>query len=283
MNLFSSGQPDYDARILRAQHLAPKHAFAAEVLRFYESLAKFQKQLFATITQRSRGAAAYTAPGELRSHAQPAFDARDFADLLSLLQRSGPAPLANAAAELARLAPDQQLVMLNRHWKGSAASHDQSSPGDPQENVLADAILQIILQPHAEYLAARMKNASADPTRLVCPHCGSLPLLGVLRPEGDGATRFLMCSFCLQEWQSRRIFCAACAEEDEKKLPVYIAAQLPHIRVECCDTCKHFVRTIDLLKDGHAIPIVDDLSAIPLSLWADENGYERNQANLLGT
>jgi len=31
------------------------------------------------------------------------------------------------------------------------------------------------------------------------------------------------------------------------------------------------------------VPLVDDLAAIPLSLWADENGYKRIQANLFGT
>jgi formate dehydrogenase maturation protein FdhE len=43
------------------------------------------------------------------------------------------------------------------------------------------------------------------------------------------------------------------------------------------------LRTIDLTKNGRAIPIVDDLAAIPLSLWADEHGYTRLQPNLLGT
>jgi formate dehydrogenase maturation protein FdhE len=64
---------------------------------------------------------------------------------------------------------------------------------------------------------------------------------------------------------------------------VYVADQFPYIRVEACETCRHFLRTIDLTKDGNAIPIVDDLAAVPLSLWAQENGYTRIQSNLLGT
>jgi FdhE protein len=70
---------------------------------------------------------------------------------------------------------------------------------------------------------------------------------------------------------------------EEKKLPVYVAEQFPHVRVEACDTCKFFMRTIDLTKDGHAVPVVDDLAAIPLTLWAHEHGYRRLQANLLGS
>ncbi len=52
---------------------------------------------------------------------------------------------------------------------------------------------------------------------------------------------------------------------------------------QACDTCKFYLRTVDLTKDGHAIPLVDDLAAIPLSLWAHERGYARLQPNLLGT
>ena len=109
------------------------------------------------------------------------------------------------------------------------------------------------------------------------------PLLGVLHPEGDGGKRCLVCSFCLHEWDFRRILCPACGEEGEGRLPVYVAEQFPHIRLETCDTCKVYLRTVDLTKNGLAIPIVDDLAAIPLSLWADEHGYSRLQANLLGT
>jgi FdhE protein len=116
-----------------------------------------------------------------------------------------------------------------------------------------------------------------------CPLCGGQPFLGVLRPEGDGGKRRMICSFCLQEWDFRRIYCPACGEEDEKKLPVYVAEQFPHIRVEAGESCKVYVRTIDLTKDGNAVPVVDDLAAIPLSLWAHERGYTRLQPNLLGT
>jgi len=106
---------------------------------------------------------------------------------------------------------------------------------------------------------------------------------GVLRIEGDGGKRFLLCAFCGTEWEFRRIYCAFCGESREQSLPVFVAEKFPHIRVEACDTCRHCIRSVDLTKDGHAIPVVDDLAAIPLALWADEYGYQRIQGNLLGT
>jgi FdhE protein len=54
------------------------------------------------------------------------------------------------------------------------------------------------------------------------------------------------------------------------------------VRVESCDTCRHYIKTIDLTKDGRAVPVVDELAAIPLSLWASENGYTKVSPNLLG-
>jgi FdhE protein len=103
-----------------------------------------------------------------------------------------------------------------------------------------------------------------------------------LRPLGDGAKRSLICSLCATEWEYRRIVCPACGEENVDKLPVYVAAELPHIRVEACDTCHRYIKTIDLTKDGRAVPVVDELAAIPLSLWAAEKGYEKLSSNLLG-
>jgi len=43
------------------------------------------------------------------------------------------------------------------------------------------------------------------------------------------------------------------------------------------------LRTIDLTKNGRAIPIVDDLAVLALSLWATERGYWRLQPNLFRT
>src|SRR6266550_1006898 len=61
------------------------------------------------------------------------------------------------------------------------------------------------------------------------------------------------------------------------------AEDAPHVRVEACNTCKFYLRTIDLTRDGNAIPLVDDLAAVAHTLWANEQGYTRLQPNLLGT
>jgi FdhE protein len=67
-----------------------------------------------------------------------------------------------------------------------------------------------------------------------------------------------------------------------ERLAVYVAEELPHIRVEACDSCRHYIKTIDLTRNGNAIPVVDELAAIPLSLWAEENSYMKLTTNLMG-
>jgi FdhE protein len=130
----------------------------------------------------------------------------------------------------------------------------------------------------------RPDDGKVGPVRF-CPLCSGRPQVGVLRQQGDGAKRSLICSLCATEWDYRRIVCPACGEESVDKLPVYIsegAKGFYHIRVEACDTCRRYIKTIDLTKNGRAVPVVDELAAIPLSLWAAENGYTKVSTNLLG-
>ena len=103
-----------------------------------------------------------------------------------------------------------------------------------------------------------------------------------MRPQGDGAKRSLLCSFCLLEWNFRRIVCPACGEEDPYTLPRYSAAEFPHVRVEACDSCKTYLKSVDLTVNGLAVPIVDEIAAAPLDLWAGEHGYSKIELNLVG-
>ena len=270
---------EYDARIRRAQHLASQHPFAAEVLRFYSRVAEFQKNLYAEFKKDLSAQLSGRMPGSLRVNlpfVPPERLLFHFTSLFRVIAEAGPATLAAAASEISQLDAVAKLSLLESYW-------DVGGINDQLIGAFALFIPRTFDQPVAELIAAFTPVGPVLSTPRNCPFCGGQPLLGVLRPEGDGGKRRMLCSFCLQEWDFRRIYCPACGEEDEKKLPVYVAEQFPHIRVEACEICKVCVRTIDLTKDGNAVPIVDDLAAIPLSLWAHERGFTRLQPNLLGT
>jgi FdhE protein len=140
----------------------------------------------------------------------------------------------------------------------------------------------LFLRPYAEYLADHTDSNPLIGTPSTCPVCGSKPQVGALRPEGDGAKRSLICGLCQAEWDYRRIVCPACGEEDVSKLAIYTAKEFNHVRVEACDGCRSYLKTVDLTKDGHAVPVVDELAAIPLDLWAAEHSYQKLRTNLLG-
>jgi FdhE protein len=283
------GSGVYESRIRRAEYLASQHAFAAEVLRFYSRIAEFQKTLFSDAKNMPRHASQSLAGATENETAStptllrecfPPFDLNvalpRLAAFLSLIGQAGPAPLATASSAISHLDAASHRRLLAAYWEVGGINDQFIGP-------FAQFVPRAFAQPFAEFLAQQVTPPPVLSTQHNCPLCGGQPLLGVLRLEGDGGKRRLLCAFCSQEWDFRRIYCYACGEEDEKKLPVYIAEQFPHIRVEACDTCKVCIRTIDLTKDGNAVPLVDDLAAIPLALWAQEHGYIRLQGNLLGT
>jgi FdhE protein len=137
------------------------------------------------------------------------------------------------------------------------------------------------LQPFYEYRASQ-RPVELGGEKAACPFCGERPQVGVLRGEGDGAKRSLICSLCSTEWDFRRLLCPSCGEEAPEKLPVYLAEEIPYIRVEACDTCHTYIKAVDLSKNGLAVPLVDELATVSLSLWAQEHEYTKLQVNLLG-
>jgi FdhE protein len=265
----------WDARIRRADELAAAHPFAAEGLHFYERLARFQKSLYSEIETACGRSKVCRAPGTLRSEFDPFLLLPRFAPFLLLIEQIAPAPLSHAAHELGTKSGGPCQEILAKFWEGGLESPVNL---DPAETLLS----WMFLQPYAEYLADYTEWTAPIGTPSVCPLCGGKPQVGALRPEGDGGKRSLICSLCGTEWLYRRIVCAACGEEDVHKLAVYSAKEFSHVRVEACETCHSYIKTVDLTKDGHAVPIVDELATIPLNLWATDHGFLKLQSNFLG-
>ena len=276
MTFQQAASNEYDARIRRAEKLIAEKSSASELLSFYKRIASFQKSFLVQISE-----AAFEQPdaqqfASVRAGLDLTLLLPNFRTFLSLVEQHAPNALVTAARGIAALPCDSWNALLTSYWELGGLF-------DQQIGAFGQFFPRAFLEPYAAYLAGRTAVPPVLATPRVCPLCAGRPLFGVLRREGDGGKRCMVCSFCGYEWEFRRILCPTCGQEEEKKLPVYVAEQFPHVRVEACDTCKFFVRTIDLTKDGHAVPLVDDLAAIPLTLWAHELGYSRLQPNLLGS
>jgi FdhE protein len=270
----------WDRRIRRAGELASTYPFAAAGLRYYARIVEFQTKLYADFQHSLAPSAKTSGDQTLRQNLDLFLLLPRFPEFLSLVERIAPVPLRQAAAKLADQGSAAWQRAMREFWHADGlADFMDAEATEPTEHSLA----WIFLQPYAESLADCREIQPVDGAPLTCPLCGALPIVGVLRAEGDGAKKSLICMLCAHEWNFRRLLCPACAEEREPQLAFYSAPEIPHVRVDVCDSCHTYLKTVDLTKTGLAIPVVDELATMPLDLWARDHGYHKLQINLLGT
>jgi FdhE protein len=107
-----------------------------------------------------------------------------------------------------------------------------------------------------------------------CPLCGGLPYISLLR-EKEGQ-RFGVCSFCGFTYRIRRIACAYCDESDQDKLKLFRVAEYPGVRVDVCETCTMYIKTLDFRElDKQHLPALDDMASVALDILAQQQGYKR--------
>jgi FdhE protein len=249
----------WDRRIARAGELSQKHSAVSELLNFYQQLVRFQKSLYEQLAARN----AHDLPVLLPF----------FAPLISLVKSAGSPALRVAAEALQQDPVEDRLALLEGIWQHQVESRHLAGE---------DAFFaQALLQPYAEFLAGK-SGSTADASQPLCPFCGSRPQVAVLRQEGDGGKRSLVCALCATEWNFRRLACPNCGEENKDHLPVFAAEEFNYVRVDACDSCHTYIKSFDLTKNGHAVPMVDELATVSLNLWAQENNYQKIRPNLFG-
>ena len=249
----------WEARIARAQMLAERHPPAADILRFYSRLAAYQQTLAADWVP-----ATWDPPRVLE--VLPA--------TLEWLAGNGPPGLAHAVQALGETTIDEWRLTLDRYLVGE----DALDGGDAPLAFVIEATLQPLAEMCAKAWFGQSRGAAPGQTPRYdnrCPFCQQRPAAGVLRDAGQGTRRALVCGLCFTEWAFERIGCPSCGEQRFDALPVYTAEQVAAVRIDGCDSCGVYLKTIDASKDGTAVPEVDDLATLTLDLWAREHGYRR--------
>ena len=110
-----------------------------------------------------------------------------------------------------------------------------------------------LLRPYVEFLASRRIAPDRAHRPGHCPVCGGALWIAARRAEADGrrrARRSLGCALCGGDWSINRIRCPCCAEEDPARLPSFQSDAHPTARIEACETCRRYVKSIDLTVDG---------------------------------
>ncbi|MEX1246034.1 MAG: formate dehydrogenase accessory protein FdhE [Thermoanaerobaculia bacterium] len=259
-------ESSFERRAARAELLASEASAAEAPLRFAAGLYRVQARIAARIE-------AIHAAEPLSGHLD-----LDLARLLGpagevirFAATEGPALLAAAAR--AREADDEATARtrLLVFWEGGPAARE-------------DYLSRAMLRPYAEALRAANRAPNRIHGRGQCPFCGGAPWIAVRR-EGsasEGARRNLACSLCGGEWLLGRILCPSCFEEDPAKLPIFQSDRHPSVRIETCENCRRYVKSIDLSLDARPIPEVDDLVSLSMDLWALEQGFSRIEPGLAG-
>jgi hypothetical protein len=255
----------WERRIDRAACLAERDEAARSMLLAYGRILGLQRDCYEALRRR---------PDRLVGSLDrdlPAVRA-SVVPMITALAASGPPGLAGEARQMLGDEGAAIDAMLFAGWRSAGG-----------QQFFAKAALQ----PYAQYLAAidvRPVDRDVPQGRYACPFCGGTPQLSILQSAGDmeGGGRQLLCAICFSTWPFNRVLCAHCGEEDEHRLGYFQSPAFDHLRVDACDTCRHYLKTVDLTRLGVAVPIVDEVAGASLDLWAVEHGYEKIELNLVG-
>jgi formate dehydrogenase maturation protein FdhE len=249
----------FERKAARAELLAGSSQAARDPLRFAAGLYRAQGRSLGSIQEAHRGSAL---TGRLESDSSRILPS--LRPILDFVGREGPGLLAEGARSYGLSG-----AALLPFWKGEVAF---------------DYLARALLRPYGECLARESVVPDRPKTQGRCPFCGGGPWIAARQGEreSEGARRLLGCALCGGEWLVGRILCPNCGEPDPAKLPSFSDERYKEARIEACETCRHYVKSIDLTEDARRIPEVDDLRSLSLDLWAAEQGYKRLEPGLAG-
>jgi FdhE protein len=229
----------------RARELARTSAAAREPLEFVAQLCEAQARCSAELGARA-----------------------DWSGNLELDLEHALEPLAHVGELLGEVSREQLLA----YWAGACPAQQAFLP-------------RTFLRPYVE----RLRELGIPPERArpagCCPFCGGAPLLALRRgggAQGEGAVRSLVCALCGLEWGVPRIRCPLCAEADPARLPIFRAEQYPTLRIEACEGCRRYLKSLEILGRHPEFPEIDELTSLALDLWAEEQGFTRLEPGLAG-
>jgi FdhE protein len=287
MAVVLTGTDVWAERRRRVAELRSRHGFARQLLDFYGALLGAQEKAFVEATTAAvspRAIAAFVAEVV-------------FPSVVDVSVAAGPDRLR--AEVIRRLGSEDPREIVESWMRGE------------EQAAVVRFLARASLGPVLEALDAEARAECAGPRDARhCPDCGGPPQLSFFSRSTDdlaSGPRLLACARCGATWGYPRMTCAGCGEDSSAKLNVFGErgttsgergsvvrglpggapasaehAVFPHMRIEACDSCRRYLLSIDLAIEPAAVPPVDELSAIPLDLYARERGYTKIITNLMG-
>ncbi len=260
---------------------------ADEMLEFYRTIYGYQSGRFEVY--RAFGFdAGWIRPGEMPvvKAESTAFPDRDVTSLvegfgllldeLSVFHRGmNFDPMRQAFAEGAAAVNAAARALLARDFASLAAQAGDFAIG-VEEYIF---ILVNWLKPYFAALAEKHGPgvSQEDWMESRCPVCGFYSDMSKIVGAKDGR-RFLHCALCEFEWHFKRIACPVCGNEDAEKLAFFAVDGEPAYRVDYCDECKGYIKTVLLGKfqePDRCDLTVENILTTDIDAAAMEKGYAR--------
>ncbi len=277
----------WERRIHRAEALASARPEAAEILRCYVALARWQAET-AVALDAALPEPAERPAGPLPTEEYPLLRHDDLSPSALYRFTGGLATALDAGSPLlrelaARLRDEPEL------GRAVVAAYPAGQTTElATETDLPPAVLELAAlatwQPLLELLAHRARPLLDLPNwyQPTCPFCGGTPVCSTLQSFGEPrGQRTVTCEQCLLEWPVHRLACPECAADREGAFSPLEAEQYPGIRVDACNRCRCYLKTADARKDGRTVALVDDMATLALDRWAESQGLHRLAPPLL--
>ena len=281
----------WTAHRARAEALRDRHPFAAEVLGCYVALIDVWQDVW-DLT-RADGRRPEDLPRWAAENVLPR--------VMKATESAGPDVLvqeANARIEAGGIAPAITAWLAGGELP-------------PVEQYLARACTYASLLALDDDASAACVDDPSPRGGQRCPRCAGPPQLSFRSQSDDrlvSGRRHLLCARCGHSWQFSSSACPSCGETAGAKRTVYseqrdgpvvgrddgagdgadpaadapAALLFPHLRIDACAACQRYLIDVDLGRDARAVPEVDELAAIPLALYAADQGLTKITPNLLG-
>ena len=165
--------------------------------------------------------------------------------------------------------------LLSRHYDRGYLK-EVAEHGNVDEGILS-FLVRTSVRPCLEFQMEQLRSLVDRETwqRGECPLCGSLPQMAQLRDE-EGK-RYLQCSLCGCQWRWERIACPYCSNKAFDSLHYLCSDDEEAYRVDLCDQCKGYIKTIDSRKlDYEPFLDLEDIVTIHLDILALEKGFRRS-------
>jgi len=143
------------------------------------------------------------------------------------------------------------------------------------DKVVLSFLIQSSIKPSIEAGRQQLESELESETWLKgdCPLCGSLPSLSLLKEEVG--KRYLFCSYCGYQWRIDRLLCPFCNNTEQEFLKYFCGEGEETYRIDLCDKCHQYIKTIDYRMLEELDPVLEDLATLHLDILASQKGYQR--------